>query len=250
MTIWKCASDALFFPRNFFVVFCKRRNEEFENRKESQSCHFWCLVVEFQTTQFIHRFTYFYDNFFFICRMNTSGTLRCKPLGLCLIFISFLLLYLAVFRNSSSPEPSSIKSSPDRAHISLHKLLAVAIDAAVSGGNEVRIVRQLADMDEKSKGKTKEGVNDPVTAGDMRSHRAMFSALTATFPGLRVISEEHDVDDYGRTTPSFGHEYLASISSVIPKDEELLTSDLTVWIDPLDATKEYTGIHFLISLPC
>ena len=33
------------------------------------------------------------------------------------------------------------------------------------------LIRQQHDIGEKSKGKTKDGVNDPVTEGDMASHR-------------------------------------------------------------------------------
>lgn len=41
-------------------------------------------------------------------------------------------------------------------------------------------------LQEKSKGKTKEGANDPLTMGDLQSHRKMFYLLKNTFPELLV----------------------------------------------------------------
>jgi len=52
-----------------------------------------------------------------------------------------------------------------------------------------------ADIGEKSKGKTREGANNPVTDGDMKSHLAMFYGLKKSFQDLRIISEEHDTAD-------------------------------------------------------
>ena len=60
------------------------------------------------------------------------------------------------------------------------------------------------DIGEKSKGKTLEGANNPVTDGDMKSHIAMFYGLKKTFEGLNIISEEHNsakvdmVSNHGR----------------------------------------------------
>jgi hypothetical protein len=54
------------------------------------------------------------------------------------------------------------------------------------------IVFFQADIGEQSKGKTREGANNPVTDGDMKSHLAMFYGLRKTFEGLNIISEEHD----------------------------------------------------------
>ena len=72
----------------------------------------------------------------------------------------------------------------------------------------------------------------------------MYSSLTGSVAGLKVISEEHDVSDYSRDriASTAGAEFLPSVVSLIPKDEFLPLDELTVWIDPLDATKEYTGI--------
>ena len=172
--------------------------------------------------------------------MNTSGTLRFRPLGVALVFAAFFLLYVTVFRDSSPKSPSVIERKTG-GFVSMRHVLAVAIEAAVAGGDEVRAVRRLADMEQKSKGETKEGVNDPVTAGDMRSHRAMYSLLSSTFGEVKVVSEEHDVEVYDDRSPSSSGAFLAEVSAAIRNDELLPARELTIWIDPLDATKEYTG---------
>jgi len=52
-----------------------------------------------------------------------------------------------------------------------------------------------ADIGEKSKGKTREGANNPVTEGDLQSHIVMYYGLLKTFPNLPVVSEEHHSSD-------------------------------------------------------
>ncbi len=69
----------------------------------------------------------------------------------------------------------------------------------------------------------------------------MYSLLSSTFRDVSVVSEEHDVDEYADGKSSSGAAHMAEISSIIKSDELLPTKDLTIWIDPLDATKEYTG---------
>lgn len=67
-------------------------------------------------------------------------------------------------------------------------MLAVAIQAAERGGAEVTQVRKDADLAVQSKGKTREGINDPLTDGDIRSHYQMYHGIKKMFPGV-VVSE-------------------------------------------------------------
>ncbi len=52
-----------------------------------------------------------------------------------------------------------------------------------------------ADIGQQSKGETLEGANNPVTNGDMRSHRAIYHGLRSAFPTVNIISEEHESND-------------------------------------------------------
>lgn len=51
---------------------------------------------------------------------------------------------------------------------------------------QVYQIREEATLHEQSKGKTKEGANDPVTDGDIKSHMAMFNSIKNAFPGVEV----------------------------------------------------------------
>ena len=78
----------------------------------------------------------------------------------------------------------------------------------------------------------------------MRSHHAMFRTIKDAFPSLRVTSEEHGTNveiqypdfDVGPVNTTCSEEVLTAI----PQDTTLFLNDLHVWIDPLDATQEYT----------
>nr|CAD7463001.1 unnamed protein product [Timema tahoe] len=179
--------------------------------------------------------------------MNFGGTIRLNRIGVCIIIGVFVLFLLYMSSNSSGGDAKVpvVKDVSDNNSINLRKLLIAAIQVAEKGGKEVVAVKKDNNLDEKTKGKTKEGVNDPVTKADYKSHCVMYYSLKHWFPTLKVISEEHssekdcsnllflDLDSNPNTVTS---------SSISLPDEMIPPEDITVWIDPLDATKEYTGM--------
>lgn len=167
--------------------------------------------------------------------MNFGGTLRvnkfaCFTLG----FILFLIIYWRSGNASFPMDESDL--------INLKSLLKASIQAAERGGKKV-MEGKSHELNIKSKGKTLEGVNDPVTDADYASHCAMYYGLKNTFPKLTVVSEEHSKSD-----PSCENQSVIDLEKVLPgntiidymNDELVFVKDVTVWIDPLDATKEYT----------
>lgn len=124
--------------------------------------------------------------------------------------------------------------------INLRKLLIGGIQAAQMGGIEVVAVSN--DIRAKSKGKTFEGANDLVTNADLRSHCVMEQGLKRLFPKVNIVSEE---DALGKDCLDVNHFELDP--TVVDEDIQLSDDhvvnpdDVTVWIDPLDATQEYTG---------
>lgn len=125
-----------------------------------------------------------------------------------------------------------------REKISVRKLMSACIDVAEMGGKQVVKVREKVDIGERSKGETREGANDPVTDGDMLSHRIMFWGLKRSFPGLKVVSEEHEAWEGDVALPRLDPGGLREDTSILGGEIEL--DRLTVWVDPLDATQEYT----------
>lgn len=90
------------------------------------------------------------------------------------------------------------------------------------------------------------GVNDPVTEADYRSHCAMYHSLVEAFPGITVISEETS-KDCDKVTVTDVRDSINNLIDYNIKDEIVNTNDITIWIDPLDATKEFTGVYILQS---
>lgn len=119
--------------------------------------------------------------------------------------------------------------------VSLKRMLQVAITAARSGGVEV-VTASQHDLQIQSKGKTKEGLDNRVTIADYKSHCAMVATIKAAFPYVQLISEEKKDD----CAMSEFHSLPEKIVDEKGPDELVLERDITVWIDPLDATHEYT----------
>jgi len=187
--------------------------------------------------------------------MNFGGSVRVNPTGVALLCGIIILL---VYFNSGGGGGAirgrgSVRAPGSSQTVNLKELLSVAISVAEAGGREVVAVRNEADIGETSKGKTKEGANDPKTDGDMRSHVQMYYGLKKAFPSIQIISEEHDeveVDLSKVQDPDFSNleveKKLNDIMIEVPAD------DVAVWIDPLDATQEYTEklLHYVTTMVC
>jgi len=85
-------------------------------------------------------------------------------------------------------------------------------------------------------------IDDPQTLADIASQKLILGSLAHTFPGLRLVGEEGDVPASAAdlVTPSLqlvdGSRFPDSLRSVP-------LSSVTVYIDPLDGTKEFTLGH-------
>jgi inositol monophosphatase 3 len=139
----------------------------------------------------------------------------------------------------------------DPFQVNLKQLLIACIQAAEAGGHEVYRIRKGdgsgQGLDPRSKGLTREGAKEMVTKGDLASHTVMVHGLAATFPGLQIISEEsHEEDETEQVVKSF-HSHtdpliLPEELHSLPHDMRVPMKQVTVWIDPLDATQEYTEV--------
>lgn len=178
--------------------------------------------------------------------MNLSGSVKINKCGMLIVTISVILLfYYLIFSNvgfNRQPKHYAfLLRNPNE--INLRKLLIGGIQAAQMGGAEVLAVSH--DIQAKSKGKTLEGANDPVTNADLRSHCVMEHGLKRLFSKVTIVSEE---DALAKDCPDVNHFELDP--TVIDEDIQLAddflvhAEDVTVWIDPLDATQEYTGERF------
>lgn len=174
--------------------------------------------------------------------MNLGGTIRLNRTGLCIIAAIFILLMLYI----TSTKNSEVANKPENEkEASLRNILITAIEAARRGGTEVTNLKGPLNIE--IKGKTKEGVDDSVTRADFLSHCAMFYTLKQTFPLVLIISEESHECEKVEGLKYDPAKYLPTNDKLSKTSDTLVPlEDITIWIDPLDATKEYTGKFYKI----
>ena len=107
-----------------------------------------------------------------------------------------------------------------------------------------RIVQIRSETDMKLKHKKDESV---VTRADLESHTIIVHALENKFKRLRVYSEENGA----ATTENFDlAHFMRKCDYYEAQSNDIYTSieNIQVWIDPLDATQEYSGFFFRFDL--
>ncbi|XP_065668167.1 inositol monophosphatase 3 isoform X3 [Hydra vulgaris] len=177
--------------------------------------------------------------------------IRLSKLGyFCILSLSCLLFFY--FRGFSITQLVIIQNNDS---VSLRRLLLASIQAARLGGIKVKNIRMEQSLQVKTKGHTKEGANDLVTLGDMLSHKAMYFGLKREFPGLHIVSEEVSESDktYQEESPLLNLSALEEMNLHLDSYDNLVPNeDITVWIDPLDATQEYTEnlTEFVTTMVC
>lgn len=177
-------------------------------------------------------------------KMNLSGSVKINKCGMLIISLcGIILLYYILFSNSNMSRHrrpyAFIMRNPDE--VNLRKLLIGGIQAAQMGG--LQVVYASNDIQAKSKGQTKEGANDPLTNADLRSHCVMENGLKRLFSKVTIISEEDSQLNDCRDSSHFELDPTVIEEDIpLPDDYLISANDITVWIDPLDATQEYTGI--------
>lgn len=171
--------------------------------------------------------------------MNLGGSIRINKCSTFIVFLVFVFIvhYLAVRRNSASQSVAG-----DSNEINLRKLLIGSIQAAQAGGAVVLKVSKTQELNVKSKGKTKEGKDEYVTEADFQSHCLMQTSLKRIFPRLQLRSEESHSDDRCSDDAKYFDLDPTVLNDKVFPDEVVPLGDVTVWIDPLDATQGNTHI--------
>ncbi|KAG8570802.1 hypothetical protein GDO81_011424 [Engystomops pustulosus] len=177
--------------------------------------------------------------------------IRLSPLGIgvfCLlglgvlyhVYSGFLTMHLPFLRERAGDM------------VDLRELLAVAVQAAELGGKEVKAVRESStNLQVNSKGKTREGADDKMTRGDLLSNKKMANLIKSNFPGVQVNSEEHLGDD-DKEVINWDHTIPSEITDIVTSPKLVPSDSITIWIDPLDATQEYTEnlVNYVTTMVC
>ncbi|XP_053571032.1 Golgi-resident adenosine 3',5'-bisphosphate 3'-phosphatase [Bombina bombina] len=182
--------------------------------------------------------------------------IRLSPLGIGVVCLLGLGLLYHVYSNFLTGRLSTFLGgekvdSSVGGMVDLRELLAVSVMAAELGGKEVKRVRISNNLNEQAKSKTREGAEEKMTRGDILSNKKMFHLIKNTFPGVQVNTEEHV--DAGEQEPVSWNQIIPDEIKNEIKDSVLVSSDsITIWIDPLDATQEYTEnlVKYVTTMVC
>eukprot|EP00028_Trichosphaerium_sp_Am-I-7-wt_P015702 CAMPEP_0168512678 /NCGR_PEP_ID=MMETSP0405-20121227/2955_1 /TAXON_ID=498012 /ORGANISM="Trichosphaerium sp, Strain Am-I-7 wt" /LENGTH=290 /DNA_ID=CAMNT_0008531255 /DNA_START=44 /DNA_END=912 /DNA_ORIENTATION=+ len=116
--------------------------------------------------------------------------------------------------------------------IDLTKLVSASLDLVKQAGVIIREVNSSGDLQIKDK-----GGDDPMTIADLRAQQLIAGGLIAQWPNIRIIGEEDTEptkDAPKPNTSTLASTDFGSFEKLVPLE------DVTVYIDPLDATKEFT----------
>ena len=158
-----------------------------------------------------------------------------KAKGLAVVVsVAFMMLMGLLY---VSHHPGYVEQS-----IQISQLISASIHLAEQSGEKIVAIRKLDDtqIGKLSKGLTKEGANDYITLGDKESHKIITSGLLAIWPKLNLRSEERSEPQQGTPSVIPPVAFNAEVMNAVGRDEKVFLRDVVVWVDPLDATQEYT----------
>ncbi|CBY41307.1 unnamed protein product [Oikopleura dioica] len=120
--------------------------------------------------------------------------------------------------------------------VSLRDLIAYSLQAVHDGGVILRETRNQKNLQITAKSDS-----SPVTFADEESNRRITSYFERNFAAVAVISEEATQTSASRFRPRSKpfRRYERAARKLLPTDVPLNSSSLTIWVDPLDATREY-----------
>jgi hypothetical protein len=184
---------------------------------------------------------------------NNKMTMRLR-VRLILIVLGFLIIFVGMLKflssdleeaelnkNQQQQQRKKLNNEQSAIQINLDELFYVSNCLLREAGKRIVEIRKNADF--KANHKKDDSV---VTKADLESHTIIVHTLEHKFKRLKVHSEENganiaDVD--------LGY-YLRTCDNYEKKTGDLYTSieNIQVWIDPLDATQEYSGMCCLNQL--
>jgi 3'-phosphoadenosine 5'-phosphosulfate (PAPS) 3'-phosphatase len=157
-----------------------------------------------------------------------------------LLFPAFATIFIMVHIQPSAAGFSSSK-------ICINQLLSTCIDASLRGAAEIRRVeRKRLATGNLEQGVTYKDVTDPksaLTEADGAAQAAIVQALIQQWGnGLEIIGEEDEEEDTTTTKDVKDTVEMRRnlCSDVITDNDKVPLSDVTVFIDPLDGTREFT----------
>lgn len=160
-----------------------------------------------------------------------------------LTWTTFKLLEPSIFKKWSDFQPidQQNKAVANSDLINLNELFSIGSCLLVEAGKKIVKIRSESDelkVDRKKKD------NSVVTKADIESHTIIVHTLNDKYKNrLRVVSEESNSKESKNYDSKFYSSKCDTFKNRPADSSDMLVNmnDVTVWIDPLDATQEYTG---------
>jgi len=123
--------------------------------------------------------------------------------------------------------------------VNIGELVSACIDLAQLAGELIRRDYASGDLGVVLKGFTANGVEDPLTNADLHSQQFIISNIRTVWPSIPIVAEE-DCE-----VPKSTHVPRLDLISVHlpPSLSQVPLRRVVVFIDPLDATREFTKGH-------
>ncbi len=159
-----------------------------------------------------------------------------KPVILSFFVALFLCTILLIYVRINANEKSDLEFDSNE-QINLNKLFHIGRCLVEKAGEKIVQIRTNNELNVKNKVADK----SIVTQADLRSHQVLVDSLQYKFKNLKIISEENSDEHSDSLAQSYVD--LCSIGfKSSSSDMYVPLSQVNVWIDPLDATQEYSGI--------
>ncbi|VDM46691.1 unnamed protein product [Toxocara canis] len=128
--------------------------------------------------------------------------------------------------------------------VELRDVISYAVLAVEIGGRAITRVHEERSLGIVKKGKTAEGRDEFLTKADLASNSLILDTFKR-FPGIYVVTEEKDShlrDEDLQNYRADNYEVWLGVKETIDKlpSKKVKLSKLTVWVDPLDATQEFS----------
>ncbi|CAA21725.3 Putative inositol monophosphatase 3 [Caenorhabditis elegans] len=153
-----------------------------------------------------------------------------------IMVVGFLYLAYLIFFESGDGMPEI--------DVDLKDVISYAVLAIEMGGHAVMKVNEEKNLNAAAKGLTDEGKEELLTRADLISNHLILDILQR-FPQLQIVSEEKKSEFSEREIEPYRLDNYAvwqSVKEILDKipSRRLQLSDVRVFVDPLDATQEFT----------
>ncbi|CAL2028251.1 unnamed protein product [Caenorhabditis brenneri] len=150
--------------------------------------------------------------------------------------IGFIYLGYLIFFESGDGMPEI--------DVNLKDVISYAVLAIEMGGHAVMKINEEKNLNAAAKGITDEGKEELLTRADLISNHLILDILQR-FPQLQIVSEEKSSDFSDREVEPYRSDNYAvwqSVKEILDRipNRRLQLSDVRVFVDPLDATQEFT----------